>query len=1101
MSEVREYIPGRFVSSLPRHECPPDALTGDSTNWMIDGAKRKARRRRGQSVPTGWDTVCASSWSGNKPRGRQVLGIRAAQLTDRSNHPTVLYTDDESNPKRGEVVTYDSDASNWYSLGQEYGSAHYPATGYGGTGVAGTGINLNFRWSPLWTDASADEIYQRGTSAANRLKMFGNGRALMESGEWLYGLGHTPWMWNKVWNYDSAGDTEEATAEVDSYVTEAVSGYSAWEALPGTTMNDANVTSNLAAADGDTSCIFSENFGAGGTTSFTLGLNETIAPSGTSWTVNYSARTTSGINTGTVTFTLYDNDGVGHVSAAIDLATVWTSSYQALTATCNSVSGSGTANTVKAAFSVGDGSGGQLRFSQMSVTGLVAIAQASDNVNRLRPWGHQVPLYHPTITASGGTSSVKSWRENTVFYYTTAFQFEDGSIGPFTPISDSVADAMANGTRGRVILDTTNDYYAYMRWTNIPRGPKGTIGRVLARTKVLDSTNFQTTYPGPNDLRIIAIIRNNTETSYDDYQGDDTTLVATPDLVRIDHKWPRRGKYMVANDSRFLMCGELKPGPAAIILAPTGITASRDVNAYGNASGNYIDDCDSQRADEYLASPGTRGFYAWITSTSLRTLYDSGSVANISAHAIVTGGVYITLQALVDAVNQTTVSSSGKEWAAVLAPGVDGSTLTSKLQTTASAAAVGDGSRGTDPTADRIWSHGPGHPITLYFRPDYMDDYPADEQAVEFTRGGPSFPMSIMNWSASKECERKPGNAAVGRCLGAAPLGHTFIVFYEQGIYKLISSKEGNADEDMRLVPIVTGNIYVVSDSSIFWGDGFAGCMTAQGVWVTDGEHYEIISGDLWNSEDNDPADNTRGRGELKNEINRSLKATQAGGRTTADDESFLYLQAMSDQLHLTYRKSATAANDRRVVLDFSSNATRSGLSCFKGPDGRMLGWGTPCTNTFGAMAEIADQSGGMVRYGVIEDVAQGKVCKFDTGTTDDGSVITATGYFATDFLDTLKLKVAEKLAVLYRKNGTGLSLVMARDQGTSASVHGTDTYTTTLATTGDDLYSRVIVDPTPEARTPAEVVELRIADDGAGDPPEVWRVALTYSVLDGFPR
>lgn len=934
---TREYLPSRFVASVPRHQAPRDALTGDSLNWLIrpvgEGTlesprRHKAIRRKGQFTPGGWDTVLNTAWTGNKPRGRHIVGIRANQLTDKSQHPTALYTDDEGD-KRGEVVTYDSDNTDWYSLGHEFHATHYPSTGFGGTGAADGSdrTNLHFRWTPMWTNGATTARYVRGITAADRQLMFAGGRANMEVGEWMFGMSDaTPWMWRKEWNY----------------------------------------------------------------------------------------ATTSGTN-----------------------------------------------------------------------------------INRLRPWGHQVPLFLPTIAAAGGTASVKSWRASQVVYYSCAFLFEDGSIGPFAPISDSVADLMPNGTRGRYTVPATSAYWEYIALTNLPRGGKGITGRVIARTAQVDSTSYQATFPGPNDLRIVTIIRNNTQTDYKDYQGDDETLIATPDLVRIDHKWPRRGKYLVANNSRYLMCGSLKPNPAAIIVAPTGITASRDLNNYGITFDTVkaTDDADNQRADEYLASPGTRGFLAELLTSTFRMTYYNGSAAAVGTVFVNSGGSYFTLQQLVDLINQTTVASTGKEWAAQLAPGVDGDTLCNKLAFFTSSVASGDTARATavggagSTPADQIWIRGPADPIVLYFSKAYMDTFPTKEQTVEWTRGGPSdTPSAILNWSSSKETERTAPDAFVGRCLGAAPMNDMFVVFHEHGIYRLLSSKEGNADEDMRFVPVVVGNIHVVADSSIFWGDGFAGCMTTQGVVVVyeDGT-YEPISPGVYDSEEQ--------RGEWLNEIDRSLKATQAGGRTTADDESFCYATVLSDQIHVSYRKTATAANDRRMVFDFSCESESKGREAIRA--GR---WGCPCTNTVGVMCEIADQLGGMVRYGVVENVAQGRIDKFDSGTTDNDVVVTATGYFATDFMDTLRLKQAEQLIALYAKNGTGLSLVLARDQGTSASVHGTDTYSASLASSGDDLYARTVIDLQPEARTPAEVLEVRIVDDGSGDPPEVWRVALSYAVTE-FPR
>jgi hypothetical protein len=934
---VREYTPERFVASVPRHEAPANAMTGDSTDWQFDPAEHKTFRRAGQTTPTNWDSVLFSSWSGNKPRGRQITGMRSSQLSDKSQHPTALFTDDDlSSDHRGEVVTYDSDNSDWYSIGGEYSTTHYPATGFGLTTAADGSdkTSLHYRWTPMWTNGTATARYVRGITQADRQLIFAGGRAVMESGEWLYGMSEaTPWMWRKTWNF---------------------------------------------------------------------------------------------------------------------------------------ATGSGT------------------------------------NINRLRPWMHQVPLFWPTATATTGTASVRGWRKDRVFYYSVAFMAEDGSIGPFTPVSDTVCNAMTDGTRGRYTIPNASNYYTYISYTNIPRGPKGTIGRVLARTAQVDTASgFQPTFPGVTDLRIVTIIRNNTQTTFDDYDGNDETLVATPDIVRIDHKAPLRGKYLVANDSRFLMCGALKPNPAAILIAPTGITAARDINAFGTAytSNKPTDDPDNQRTDEYQASAiGSRGFYIASSGGTLYLRYWDGAAAAGSNISLTSAGNYITLQALCDIINETLVSTACKEWAAQLAPGVDGDTLCSNLAATVSSTAAGDDSRaGTaavGTTADRFFIRGPWEPGVLYFTKAYLDTLNTDDQAIEFTRGGPSdTPAAILNWSASGETRRKPGDGFVGRCLGAAPLGKKFAVFYERGVYWLEPNDQlSYADENLRLHPVVIGNIHVVSDTSIFWGDGYVGCMTHQGVFVLDDTGYKIISEDVWKWE--------RQAGEWSNEINRSLKAMQNNGRTSAPDESLLYAAVLGDQIHVSYRKTSAnlGANDRRMVYDYSTQEEASGVAALL-RDGQPFGWSCPLTNTVGAMCEIADASGGMVRYGIVENTAAGRIDKFDTGTVDQVSTaIVPVGYLPTDFCDTSKLKAAKQVGAIHKKAASGLAVVFARDQGSAPTAHSADTYSLALASTGTALYARTVKDLSPEARTPADVFELKLTDDGTSSAPEVWRLWINYDETD-FPR
>lgn len=304
-------------------------------------------------------------------------------------------------------------------------------------------------------------------------------------------------------------------------------------------------------------------------------------------------------------------------------------------------------------------------------------SSSGTDVVRIYPTGPLPPLHPPTVTTPASSSSSTSWDDGDTFYLSVMFQFEDGSYSlPFIP---RAANATLTSGLGLCTVGTIGGTakYQYLTYSNVPLGPTGTVARVILRTTkqkraaTTDGLTLSTL-----DLRIVGVLRNNTQKTYLDYNGNDTTLLSDDDVVRLDYVMPRRARYIGTGDQRVLLSYTL-PNTASILLAPVGVTIAYDRNHADTNSNCY----------------GNTGSYIRITSTDLELHYNPGAAPvydTAPTYSGTAGGnavkfpfsTYDTIEKLVDAINKSDTVSNCKQWAAQIAPGLDGSMPSASLTPT-----------------------------------------------------------------------------------------------------------------------------------------------------------------------------------------------------------------------------------------------------------------------------------------------------------------------------------------------------------------------------------------------------------------------------------
>lgn len=299
---------------------------------------------------------------------------------------------------------------------------------------------------------------------------------------------------------------------------------------------------------------------------------------------------------------------------------------------------------------------------------------------RIYPTGPFPPLFPPTLdTLPAATANNSNWVAGDCFYISVIFQFEDGSYSsPFIPRATQIGTGALTSGLGFVAVGTiaSGSKYPYLRYKDIAIGPEGTVARILLRTTKQNRTAAgDTVTVSPLDLRIVGVLRNNSQTVYDDYAGDDDSLLEDEDVVRVDNVLPRRARYIGTGDQRAIISYTL-PNTAAIMLAPIGINAAKDRNF----------------ADTNANCYGSTGSYVRITSTDLELHYNAyNAAATFTTYPAAAGAnnavkfplaTYDTLEKMVDAINALTFSYDCKQWAAQLAPGIDGTMPTASLTNT-----------------------------------------------------------------------------------------------------------------------------------------------------------------------------------------------------------------------------------------------------------------------------------------------------------------------------------------------------------------------------------------------------------------------------------
>lgn len=724
------------------------------------------------------------------------------------------------------------------------------------------------------------------------------------------------------------------------------------------------------------------------------------------------------------------------------------------------------------------------RFSETSAIGTSTV--------RIFPTGPFPPLWPPQKDTLPSATNGSSWVDGDTYYISVMFQFEDGSYSlPFIP-RPIQASGLTSGL-GLITVGTIGgtNKYPYVPYKNIPLGPEGTVARILLRTpKQNRAAATDTVTVSPLDLRIIGVLRNNTQTDYNDYGGDDDSLLEDTDVVRFDYVCPRRARYIGTGDQRVLISYTL-PNTAAILLAPCGINAAYDRN----------------HADTNDNCYGSSGSYVRITSTQLELHYNAGAAPDFVApgNAIAFSfATYTTLETLVDAINATVSGDLGRQWAAQLAPGIDGSmpsasltlttmdiasntntstprTLTSSAlfgpvgigmkvtgtgiaagsyvvskqsnssitisaNTTATGAATltfyqdtGDNGFVTGGTVGYLRAFSGTYPLLLHMKPSAFPGYATpDKTSLYFTVSSPGAATSGISlapnsWVAGNRRlpHASPRQQHARVCMGITDIEGAAIVAFNDGVHLFANRRGANSGEDFdyRLFT-VNDTRGVVSPLALTSGNGWAAYCTSEGIVCVDKNLREfMLSGDIHNPTD--------GKGDLSGAIRSSM----AAAAKDADDYA-ISMGVFGSRLVVCY---TTVAGDSAQVLyyDFSPGVEASGVEELLNPETkRAYIWSPPAAYLGSVLAlygpaaigSIVNASGRLDYIAFDTNAASfdGRIEQVGTGTTDDGFSITSSAVMTPFVASEFKRLSPQRCEVTHlRTDGTGGTSVVefANDQ------------------------------------------------------------------------
>jgi len=315
-----------------------------------------------------------------------------------------------------------------------------------------------------------------------------------------------------------------------------------------------------------------------------------------------------------------------------------------------------------------------------------AVNIGAGEVWRGFPTGAFSPLFPPTVTTATASSTATAWTDGDTYYISVIFQFEDGSYSlPFIP---RAANSLLTSGTGLVTVGSDlgaghgiggTNKYQYVQYDNIPIGPQGTVARIILRSeKQTRTASTDNVTVSPLDLRVVGVLRNNTQTRYVDYAGNDSSLVEDDDVVRFDYMLPRRARYIGTGDQRAII-GYTLPNTGAIMLAPV---SSNSATVY---------EFNTDDAGAIFSTSHT--YYVRITATDveLHMNTNGGAAVYVTAPTYSGGGsnaikfpfsTYVTVEQLVDAINLTAIGSACNMWRAQLAPGIDPTMATASLTKT-----------------------------------------------------------------------------------------------------------------------------------------------------------------------------------------------------------------------------------------------------------------------------------------------------------------------------------------------------------------------------------------------------------------------------------
>lgn len=769
----------------------------------------------------------------------------------------------------------------------------------------------------------------------------------------------------------------------------------------------------------------------------------------------------------------------------------------------------------------------------------------AERTERVQPAGMLPPMWIPRVTLPAATTvGTESWYDKDMFYLSVLFIYEDGSWGPPVPVRPPVPELTAGaalinmispvaaGGYGLVRLAATvgATAYKYIQLDDIPIGPGGlVVGRVIVQSpKVagVAAAAAATAMPDPKDLRIRKIIMDNTTTSCVLEDGTDAGLEIDT-KVRVDHAIAPPARYLGRMDDR-IVSSYVRDNPLGIMVCFRHNTTTNDIGGAAFPVVGLHNTADN-------AFDATREAYVSIAGGNLNLYVVLGGGPN-DTHLRQYALAGITLQQLVDKINSqrqvAADSNTAYRWHAQLIPGVNRDQLATNLDATGTAAfgdrsivttaailldgAVTPGGLGTIDPMRSVACSWPGVlKVSLAARPE---SYPG---LSYFTSANPGDAKNAANHYLLGDpvlgsANVRPAPPNLGDCAGPwLPLSHGAIAPYTRGVARCWNTRDTDSgiDDDYKLITIDPERGVIAMGAA---GHGFAVLLTTQGLYAYDetvsenGRGAVNLSADLYK-----PGD---AKGILAYEIAQCIAAV---GKN--DSTGYFSIAIAENQIRISFRSSSAVTRpDVSMRLDFSQGVDQHGIAALINPDtGEPWGWGEPekpadliNENTGGAAANatIAPSAMGVVRnvdgtlgwYGIRDkhDNANGggstdcRMETLDTGLTDNGSVISNNALYTTTLMNDSHHIGCRRVFTRYKKNGTGLTVALAR----SKNAHANPTYFNTaksLPTSGAELFARLWWNLTRDKRTPTDAVEIRWQDDGTGPQPEVWDGKLEYEPMD----
>lgn len=710
----------------------------------------------------------------------------------------------------------------------------------------------------------------------------------------------------------------------------------------------------------------------------------------------------------------------------------------------------------------------------------------ANNIERVMPAGHVMPMFPSTVslpaTVNGATNlySEGSWQAGDMFFYAWIFKYRDGSYSKPMDVrapngilsSGGASTTRTAGGFGLVILSTAgfttydataapfNPHYRAIKHAGIPIGGADVVARVGVRSPKVNGTAVAA-LPDIGDLRVFAVIDDNTTVEYLDEHGDEGALVTDDNIVRYDHIWMPRARYLAAFDQR-MVCGFTGPNPCALLVCPRLIGNAAEAQS-GVA---YVPD---DNGVCYYASEGGAGkykYYVKVSTVDIKLYFWDGVAGNAPTIDTLTFASYATLQEMVDAINVGTFTSIG--WAAAIVPGADPRAKCTELEvsltSTGTYGAYGDKFTAAAVPYDLQRCYGNCWPGILKFKTAYLDTRGVHRRRIYLTGGGPFHAANAGESWYFNSANIKDAPESVGDLIGIAPLLDGAILVFTKGIGILRNVKGGKTglDEDYRL-EIMNSQRGAICPWSVGSGNGFAHYLTAEGLIVNDGRMEYNLSLAVHN-----PGARATTRGEWETEINQCVAAM-------ANDEpskAQFHVRAFGGRMVVSYRiRSGIAVTDnfadRSMEYDYSAGVAANAADQVTREDGTAWGWSAPLTRRLSVVA-IVKGTDAEHRYGAydafqnstwtgsVPNTPLGRVDEFETGSYDANATVAAQTVVATA---ASALLTTSHATADFRSIAVGATVAMGAPTGTktvSSKQQDTAVATTGCTSVGTSLTTSV---------------------------------------------